>query len=86
MRSMPRPASGPVPSVVLMICEMGIRITAPSTGPQRRPIPPTTVAMMGSVLQFSSSTCSGKTASAQKPYSTPPAANTPAVMHRARTL
>ena len=28
-------------------------------------MPPTTVAMIGSVLQFSSSTCSGKTDSAQ---------------------
>ncbi len=66
MRSMPRPASGPVPSVVLMICEIGIRMTAPSTGPHSRPMPPTTVAMIGSVLQFSSSTCSGNTDSAQK--------------------
>src|SRR5262249_24871360 len=74
MMMMPRPASGPVPSVVLMSCEMGMRMTAPSTGPHSRPMPPTTVAIMGSVLQLRSSACSGKTARAQKPYRTPPTA------------
>ena len=45
-----------------------------------------TVAMIGSVLQLSSSACSGNTDSAQNAYSTPPAANTAAVMLRASTL
>src|SRR5262249_16490746 len=65
IRSMPRPASGPVPTLVLIPCESGMRTPAPSTGPHSLPMPPTTVAMIGSVLQLISSTCSGKTESAQ---------------------
>ena len=50
-----------------MSCEIGISTTAPSTGPHSRPSPPTTAAIMGRMFQFTSSTWSGKTASAQKP-------------------
>jgi hypothetical protein len=63
---MPRPASGPVPSVVDMICDSGIRMKAPSTAPHRRPMPPTTAAIVGMIPQLMSRTWSGNTASAQK--------------------
>ena len=61
MRSMPRPARGPAPSVAVMSCEIGIRMIAPSTGPHSRPRPPTTAAIMGRMFQFTSRTWSGNT-------------------------
>src|SRR5262249_17396631 len=56
MRSRPRPASGPAPSVAVMSCESGMSTMDPSTGPHSRPSPPTTAAIIGRMFQFTSRT------------------------------